>query len=1039
MKNLIATVLLCTIIFTNYALSQIYCDAVPFNFTPTDHSAQVCNQYDVEYFTQQNWVSMMPELEVRVIFHFMPDDANVRGTFKCGGANVPDEQNAIYIVSVLMGLINDLLSNPVAEVVDNEPTGNHIPDTKLRFVLHESFRNNCQYSGIYIYSPGEQFQIIPDALNIRVKELAKSSPDTCRIGGSGSTTLLNRIWIENMYSLINNCNLTGFGELWSYDGLVIHELMHNMGLSHAWNCENECKGKDLNPNIHCQPNGTACVTGGVPDTSVCAYWKYQNNNIMGYGEQHALTFCQIQTAITNFYRFNSLYPFIKPKKQNDNLIVISGKQNWNRGRIILNDIVVPSGASLRMCGTFYFGENVRILVKQGGRLYVEGAILKSLSSNKIGWKGIEVEGNPNLTQPDPNIYVNFDTSPIQQPIEAGMAFIIAGSRISGTITTSVKNYRYDDRSKQPFPPVFPIINNTGGLIYATSSIFDIGKGRGIQLIDYSFPDKSVIVGNVFLGKSYSEGIGIHLLNMNTLEIEQNHFRNLSVGVNVADSGVKIKGGTLPNLISGTTDHFQKCDVGVYRSTVRDFRKREMLVEGVMFSENLKAIHAVGGFNAPAIVKGSRINKSKTGIKLDGGVNAEINGNVIENSLDIGVHSSETSNSTQVLVTCNQLIANPHALETTGENTRFKFERNLFQGNNINGYFIGRNGLFPIASVQSFAGGPASNCFDFTDDPDFIFDTIYTFKYIVKSGSNTIPVNPPLSCFQRPFSARLNPDIGDPSIFVVEEVPGQFSDCALNITVPLAPSEDPAITRNKIANTSEIGEKSKLVNEKNANLILLMYDQLESNSLSAALGLLENDIDFGARKLRHQAFLSKNHQNSLSFLNQNFNLTDPAESTYLQSYQAIQNYDPVRFIQEPDSLMIEQLKLLSSSGNSQAYSAQAVLNYITGEPFLINFASDRSSNSELKKDQVEVRLQTRVNIYPNPANGLLNIDLNTGNGKMEIVRVYNISGRLIESFIIRPGSLDSFQLSTQNYEKGVYFIGVQLSDGNVIFEKFVVNR
>jgi len=66
--------------------------------------------------------------------------------------------------------------------------------------------------------------------------------------------------------------------------------------------------------------------------------------------------------------------------------------NINQERVI----VISNGAELTITGQLAFVENARLIIKQGGKLIIDGGILtKACTEN---WRGVEVWGNPDTTQ-----------------------------------------------------------------------------------------------------------------------------------------------------------------------------------------------------------------------------------------------------------------------------------------------------------------------------------------------------------------------------------------------------------------------------------------------------------------------------------------------------------------------------------------------------------------------------------------------------------------------------------------------------------------
>jgi PKD repeat protein len=74
---------------------------------------------------------------------------------------------------------------------------------------------------------------------------------------------------------------------------------------------------------------------------------------------------------------------------------------------------------------------------------------------------------------------------------------------------------------------------------------------------------------------------------------------------------------------------------------------------------------------------------------------------------------------------------------------------------------------------------------------------------------------------------------------------------------------------------------------------------------------------------------------------------------------------------------------------------------------------------------------KLEIYPNPASGLLNVKL-TGNGENVNIKVYNALGRIIDDFNINKSQTT---INLSNYPSGIYYIGADDGTQNAL-KKFI---
>ncbi len=69
------------------------------------------------------------------------------------------------------------------------------------------------------------------------------------------------------------------------------------------------------------------------------------------------------------------------------------------------------------------------------------------------------------------------------------------------------------------------------------------------------------------------------------------------------------------------------------------------------------------------------------------------------------------------------------------------------------------------------------------------------------------------------------------------------------------------------------------------------------------------------------------------------------------------------------------------------------------------------------------ISTEINVYPNPANDIVNIDLNSIKAESGIVRLYNSMGQLVDSRNVNAVAGNIVQFEVENIESGLYFVEV----------------
>ena len=81
--------------------------------------------------------------------------------------------------------------------------------------------------------------------------------------------------------------------------------------------------------------------------------------------------------------------------------------------------------------------------------------------------------------------------------------------------------------------------------------------------------------------------------------------------------------------------------------------------------------------------------------------------------------------------------------------------------------------------------------------------------------------------------------------------------------------------------------------------------------------------------------------------------------------------------------------------------------------------------------IDNNLNSRINLYPNPASGFVKIENNTGK-EIEVCKVLSINGQLLNPDIV----INNDQLDVQSLSKGIYLIKITLKNGQSLIRKLV---
>ena len=212
---------------------------------------------------------------------------------------------------------------------------------------------------------------------------------------------------------------------------------------------------------------------------------------------------------------------------------ISANETWNEPFDVYQDIIIDEGKTLTITGTISLATNVKIVVRPGGKLVVDGGTLTNLCSNKM-WDGIYVVGNKDQRQ----------LAQYQGTLEIKNGSVISNAK------EAISTWDGDD------------YNTTGGIVKCTNSTF-LNNRRSAEFMAYINHTSSgsetsdvsyfrncnftIDDNNIFTAAGVTYSDIITLWGVNGILIRGCHFSDSRTGsptrgnaVSVASAGVTIK-------------------------------------------------------------------------------------------------------------------------------------------------------------------------------------------------------------------------------------------------------------------------------------------------------------------------------------------------------------------------------------------------------------------------------------------------------------------------------------------------------------------
>lgn len=296
-------------------------------------------------------------------------------------------------------------------------------------------------------------------------------------------------------------------------------------------------------------HGTSAACPHV--AAVCALVLSINPNLTGQQVRDIIE-STAQKARTDLYNYNSVSGRNNGTWNNEmgyglvdacnaSLVAALGIQAFTNNSIttntvlstevyITNDISIESGATLTITSKIRFGKDVKVKVKQGAKLIVDGGILTNMETCGNFWQGIEVWGTT-----DKNQY------PANHPTHQGLLIVKNGGIIENA-HHAVSNWRKDHWDQ------------IGGVIQVTNGIFRNNR-RDVEFMSYQnytqtysqkyrnlsyFTDVEFVSDDDFIEHNLPLQPHVSMWDVDGIVFKNCHFKN-EITANKANSSAPRKG------------------------------------------------------------------------------------------------------------------------------------------------------------------------------------------------------------------------------------------------------------------------------------------------------------------------------------------------------------------------------------------------------------------------------------------------------------------------------------------------------------------
>ena len=750
-------------------------------------------------------------------------------------------------------------------------------------------------------------------------------------------------------------------------------------------------------------------------------------------------------AISNLRQFVDCTETYNTPGSNTSDRIVDVSETWDLNMRLYTNVVVKAPATLTITCELLMPFDGSITVERGARLIVDGGIVRRANtcSPSQFWRGIVVQGNNALAQPDPNGVLTAN--------QAGVLLLKGNGMIEGAVIGAAAKGH----------PIWDVPQFRGGLIQATGFKFRDCR-KGAEFMKYDEVNFSLF-NNVTFERTATGSMhtGVSIWDTDNILFEQCTFNNVATDGIVswdADFNVtkrnKFNGAERGILAGASTPLNGIISIGQLGLQGIDRNKFENNVVGIRATANSKVEIFSNDFtNFDFDVA---INGTTESYQTDNFFASNSAGNQFENTGGNPNHNL-----------CNTYSGNITGTNIVGRNTGFLFREEDFT-TDFHDLFI--EPFIPLPTVppvppspivpgeiqlnQGSAGFARWNYFTL-NKPENIKTSTFTLPppFINTVQFRYFHPNPNLNARVKPKCA-LNDALCMPNSNFVNllTVGSVYSDCMFPEPQQ---QEQPCLTKScldairiQIAQKSAeysanptaqlAGELQVLVSQREHVTSELVRQFITANNWGAVESLLNEDLNSANRRRLVAAKMEQNQFAAANAMLQTFQ-QGSQEDQYFAQVQIIN----VARLANPEFVLSasqeESLLGIATSSSQEAGYAQTVLGILTGRVFMpkVPVLNGERSSNPIPSPQSKAGV---LLVSPNPANDVLNIQLprlidRSANRVLELMDI--TTGILVQQIAVPDES--SVSISVQTLPAGIYVLTLREQGVVITYQKIAVQH